>query len=295
LSVINYLKRGLQLKSSQALRDLLNSGKTIMAPGAYDGLSSRLVSLAGFDAVYASGGAIARSAGYPDIGLLSFTEIIERIEKIVEASDIPVIADADTGFGGTANVQRTVRALERIGVAGFHLEDQTFPKRCGHLDNKSLIDTEEMCQKIKVARASLHDTNCLVIARTDAIAIEGFEAALVRAQRYVDAGADMIFVEAPETLEQIQIIAQRIPGPKLMNMFYGGKTPLVSLQALAELGYQLVIVPSDLQRAAIHAMKKILVELKRSGDSHAMSAELTSFSERELIIQTEKYLALDDL
>ncbi|WP_223550176.1 oxaloacetate decarboxylase [Pseudomonas sp. A-B-19] len=283
------------MKNSQALRDLLNSGKTIMAPGAYDGLSSRLVNLAGFDAVYASGGAIARSAGYPDIGLLSFTEVIERIEKIVEASDIPVIADADTGFGGTANVQRTVRALERIGVAGFHLEDQTFPKRCGHLDNKSLIDTEEMCQKIKVARASLHDTNCVVIARTDAIAIEGFEAALVRAQRYVDAGADMIFVEAPETLEQIQIIAQRIPGPKLMNMFYGGKTPLVSLQALAELGYQLVIVPSDLQRAAIHAMKKTLVELKRSGDSHAMSAELTSFSERELIIQTEKYLALDDL
>ncbi|UCP12969.1 isocitrate lyase/PEP mutase family protein [Pseudomonas sp. MM213] len=283
------------MKSSQALRDLLNSGKTIMAPGAYDGLSSRLVSLAGFDAVYASGGAIARSAGYPDIGLLSFTEVIERIEKIVEASDIPVIADADTGFGGTANVQRTVRALERIGVAGFHLEDQTFPKRCGHLDNKSLIDVEEMCQKIKVTRASLQDTNCLVIARTDAIAIEGFEAALVRAQRYVEAGADMIFVEAPETLEQIQIIAQRIPGPKLMNMFYGGKTPLVSLQALAELGYQLVIVPSDLQRAAIHAMKKTLVELQRSGDSHAMSAELTSFSERELIIQTEKYLALDDL
>lgn len=283
------------MKSSQALRDLLNSGKTIMAPGAYDGLSSRLVSLAGFDAVYASGGAIARSSGYPDIGLLSFTEVIERIEKIVEASDIPVIADADTGFGGTANVQRTVRALERIGVAGFHLEDQTFPKRCGHLDNKSLIDVEEMCQKIKVARASLQDSNCLLIARTDAIAIEGFEAALVRAQRYVEAGADMIFVEAPETLEQIQIIAQRIPGPKLMNMFYGGKTPLVSLPALAELGYQLVIVPSDLQRAAIQAMKKTLVELQRSGDSHAMSAELTSFSERELIIQTEKYLALDDL
>ena len=283
------------MKSAKALRELLNSGKTIMAPGAYDGLSSRLVSLSGFDAVYASGGAIARSCGYPDIGLLSFSEVVERIEKIVEASDIPVIADADTGFGGTANVQRTVRALERIGVAAFHLEDQTFPKRCGHLDNKSLIDVEEMCQKVKVARASLQDASCLVIARTDAIAIEGFEAALVRAQRYVDAGADIIFVEAPETLEQIQIIAQRLPGPKLMNMFYGGKTPLVSLSALAELGYQLVIVPSDLQRAAIHAMKKTLVELQRSGDSHAMANELTSFSERELIIQTAKFLELDDL
>ena len=266
-----------------------------MAPGAYDGLSSRLVSLAGFDAVYASGGAIARASGYPDIGLLSFSEVVERIEKIVEASEIPVIADADTGFGGTANVQRTVRALERIGVAAFHLEDQTFPKRCGHLDNKSLIDVDDMCQKIKVARASLQDTNCLVIARTDAIATEGFDAALVRAQRYVEAGADMIFVEAPQTLEQIQVIAQRLPGPKLMNMFYGGKTPLVSLPVLAELGYQLVIVPSDLQRAAIHAMQKTLAELQRSGDSHAMADELTSFSERELIVQTAKFLALDNL
>lgn len=283
------------MKGSETLRHLLKSGKTIMAPGAYDGLSSRLVSLAGFDAVYASGGAIARAAGYPDIGLLSFSEVIERIEKIVEASALPVIADADTGFGGTANVQRTVRAMERIGVAGFHLEDQTFPKRCGHLDNKSLIDTGEMCQKIKVARASLQDSDCLVIARTDAIATEGFDAALARAERYVEAGADMIFVEAPETLEQIEIIAQRIPGPKLMNMFYGGKTPLVSLQELARLGYQLVIVPSDLQRAAIHAMQKTLNELLRSGDSHAMAAELTSFAERELIIQTEKYLALDGL
>ncbi|MBA1429597.1 isocitrate lyase/PEP mutase family protein [Pseudomonas fluorescens] len=283
------------MKSAKVLRDLLNSGKTIMAPGVYDGLSSRLVSLAGFDAVYASGGAIARASGYPDIGLLSFSEVVERIEKIVEASDIPVIADADTGFGGTANVQRTVRALERIGVAAFHLEDQTFPKRCGHLDNKSLIDVEDMCQKIKVARASLQDTHCLVIARTDAIAIEGFDAALVRAQRYVEAGADMIFVEAPQTLEQIQIIAQRLPGPKLMNMFYGGKTPLVSLPVLAELGYQLVIVPSDLQRAAIHAMQKTLAELQRSGDSHAMADELTSFSERELIVQTAKFLALDNL
>ncbi|MBD8095874.1 isocitrate lyase/PEP mutase family protein [Pseudomonas fluorescens] len=283
------------MKSAKVLRELLNSGKTVMAPGAYDGLSSRLVSLAGFDAVYASGGAIARASGYPDIGLLSFSEVVERIEKIVEASEIPVIADADTGFGGTANVQRTVRALERIGVAAFHLEDQTFPKRCGHLDNKSLIDVDDMCQKIKVARASLQDTNCLVIARTDAIAIEGFDAALVRAQRYVEAGADMIFVEAPQTLEQIQIIAQRLPGPKLMNMFYGGKTPLVSLPVLAELGYQLVIVPSDLQRAAIHAMQKTLAELQRSGDSHAMADELTSFSERELIVQTAKFLALDNL
>lgn len=281
------------MKKSTVLRKLLASGRTIMAPGVYDGLSSRLVGLAGFEAAYASGGAIARSAAYPDIGLLSATEVFERLEKIVDASDIPVIADADTGFGGTANVQRTVRALERIGVAGFHMEDQAFPKRCGHLNDKSLIGAGDMCQKIKVARASLEDADCLVIARTDAIAIEGFEAALSRAERYIAAGADMIFVEAPETLEQIEMIAQRIPGPKLINMFYGGKTPLVPLQDLESMGYHVVLVPSDLQRAAIHAMKNVLAELSRSGDSHALSASLTSFSERELIVRTEQFLALD--
>lgn len=281
------------MKKSTVLRKLLASGRTIMAPGVYDGLSSRLVGLAGFEVAYASGGAIARSAAYPDIGLLSATEVFERLEKIVDASDIPVIADADTGFGGTANVQRTVRALERIGVAGFHMEDQAFPKRCGHLNDKSLIGAGDMCQKIKVARASLEDADCLVIARTDAIAIEGFEAALSRAERYIAAGADMIFVEAPETLEQIEMIAQRIPGSKLINMFYGGKTPLVPLQDLESMGYHVVLVPSDLQRAAIHAMKNVLAELARSGDSHALSASLTSFSERELIVRTEQFLALD--
>lgn len=265
----------------------------MIAPGAYDGISARLVAMAGFDAVYASGGAIARSAGYPDIGLLSFSEVLERIEKIVEASDLPVIADADTGFGGSANVQRTVRALERVGVAAFHLEDQSFPKRCGHLDDKKLIDVSEMCRKIRIARHTLIDQDCMIIARTDAIAAEGFESALSRAEQYVKAGADMIFVEAPETLDQIRAIARRIPGPKLMNMFYGGKTPLMPIEELSSLGYQLVIIPSDMQRAAIHAMQIVLAEIKRSGDSSAMAAQLTSFEEREKIVQTRRYLALD--
>lgn len=251
--------------------------------------------MAGFDAVYASGGAIARSAAYPDIGLMSFSEVLERIEKIVEASDLPVIADADTGFGGSANVQRTVRALERAGVAAFHLEDQSFPKRCGHLDDKKLIDVSEMCRKILIARHTLIDQDCMIIARTDAIAAEGFESALSRAEQYVKAGADMIFVEAPETLDQIRTIAQRIPEPKLMNMFYGGKTPLMPIEELASLGYQLVIIPSDMQRAAIYAMQIVLAEIKRSGDSSAMAAQLTSFEEREKIVQTSRYLALDSL
>lgn len=281
------------MKPTRQLREKLSLGSSVIAPGAYDGISARLVAMEGFDAVYASGGAIARAAGYPDIGLLSFSEVLERIEKIVEASGLPVIADADTGFGGSANVQRTVRALECAGVAAFHLEDQSFPKRCGHLDDKKLIDVSEMCRKIRIARHTRIDQDCMIIARTDAIATEGFESALTRAEQYVKAGADMIFVEAPETLDQIRTIARRIPGPKLMNMFYGGKTPLMPIEELSSLGYQLVIIPSDMQRAAIHAMQIVLAEIKRSGDSSAMAAQLTSFEEREKIVQTSRYLALD--
>jgi 2-methylisocitrate lyase-like PEP mutase family enzyme len=281
------------MKKTTRLRVLLSRGDSVIAPGAYDGLSARLVEIAGFEAVYASGGAIARSTALPDIGLLSFSEVLERIEKIVDACDIPVIADADTGFGGAANVQRTVRPFEKAGVAALHLEDQSFPKRCGHLDDKALIDVAEMCSKIRVARQAVRDPDLVIIARTDAIAVEGFEAALNRAQRYVEAGADMIFVEAPQTTEQIREIAMRVPGPKLMNMFYGGKTPLMPFEELASLGYQLVIIPSDLQRASIHAMQRILAEIKRTGDSGALAKHLTTFKEREDIVQTNRYLSLD--
>ncbi|MCP2517807.1 isocitrate lyase/PEP mutase family protein [Achromobacter mucicolens] len=269
------------------------SESIVVAPGAYDGLSARLVAAAGFSAVYASGGAIARAAGYPDIGLLSFTEVMDRVEKIVDASGLPVVADADTGFGGSANVERTVRLMERAGVAAFHIEDQTFPKRCGHLDDKSLVDAGEMARKVYIARQTLADADTLVIARTDAIAVEGFDAAIARAELYLKAGADMIFVEAPETLAQIRAIAERLPGLKLINMFYGGKTPLVPLPDLTAMGYRLAIIPSDLQRAAIHAMQETLRAIRLTGDSSAMADRLTSFKEREAIVQTGRYLALD--
>ncbi len=280
------------VKPSTLLRQHL-ARDIVVAPGAYDGMSARLVAAAGFNAVYASGGAIARAAGYPDIGLLSFTEVMDRVEKIVDASGLPVVADADTGFGGSANVERTVRIMERAGVAAFHIEDQSFPKRCGHLDDKSLVDTDEMCRKVHIARQTLSDADALVIARTDAIAVEGFDAAIARAERYVKAGADMVFVEAPETLEQIRAIADRLPGLKLINMFYGGKTPLVPLPDLAAMGYRLAIIPSDLQRAAIHAMQATLAAIKQTGDSSALADRLTSFKEREAIVQTQRYLALD--
>lgn len=278
------------MKTTQKLKQLLNSGKTLIAPGAFDGLSARLVEQAGFECIYASGGAIARSCGFPDIGLLSFTEVVERLTHMVEVTTVPIIADADTGFGNEINVRRTIQTYERIGIAGCHIEDQTFPKRCGHLDNKSLIPADEMVIKIKAACSARRDKDFLIIARTDAIAVEGFDAAIKRARDYISAGADMIFVEAPRTLDQIEAIAKVIKTPKLMNMFQGGKTPIVPIDQLQKMGYQLVIIPSDLQRAAIFGMQQTLAAIKQHGDSQTVANILTSFDERENIIGTKDYL-----
>ncbi|MBB70843.1 MAG: isocitrate lyase [Legionellales bacterium] len=275
------------------LHHLIHSDELIIAPGAFDGLSARLVEQAGFNAIYASGGAIARSCGFPDIGLISFAEVCSRLQHMVEVTNTPIIADADTGFGNVINVQRTVKTFERIGVSALHLEDQVFPKRCGHLDNKTLVSTDEMVQKIKVAKDAQHDPHFTVIARTDAIAVEGFEPALERAQHYVEAGADMIFVEAPQSEEHIELIAKHIKAPKLINMFYGGKTPLVPTDKLQALGYRVVIIPSDLQRAAIHSMQMALQAIKQHGDSASVQEQLVSFNEREAIIDTTRYLKLD--
>lgn len=280
-------------KKTTLLREYIQSKKIIVAPGVSDGLSALLAKQAGFSVLYASGGAIARSAGYPDIGLLSMTEVCSVISHIVDVSELPVVADADTGFGNALNTRRTVKTYERLGVAGLHLEDQTFPKRCGHLNDKSLIPMDEMCHKIHAARITLTDPDFVLIARTDAIAVEGIESAIQRAQAYQKAGADMLFVEAPETIQQIEMIAERIEGPKLINMFHGGKTPVVPVSQLQEMGYSLVIIPSDLQRAAIKAMQETLKVIARDGNSAAISEVLTSFKEREMIVETEKYLAAD--
>ena len=237
------------------------------ARGVYDGLSARLARDAGFAGVYATGGGIARSMGYPDLGLLSMREVTERVAGIVEHAGVPVIADADTGYGNALNVRRTVREFERAGVAALHLEDQVFPKRCGHYDDKGVVPTTEMVEKLRAARDAAQDADLVIIARTDAIAVEGLDAAIERAQAYAAAGADVLFVEAPTSEAQIEAIARALPGPKLINMFEGGKTPLVPLARLQALGYRIVIVPSDLQRAAIRAMQEVLAVMRRDGNS----------------------------
>jgi 2-methylisocitrate lyase-like PEP mutase family enzyme len=281
------------MRATTKLRQLLAAGRTVVAPGVFDGLSARLTEQAGFPAVYASGGAIARSTGVPDLGLLSLDEIVARLETIVEAVAIPVIADADTGYGNALNAQRAVRAFERAGVAALHLEDQTFPKKCGHYDDKGLVPVAEMAQKLKAARDALTDRDFIVIARTDAIAVEGFAAALDRAGAYGEAGADVIFVEAPTSEEEIAAVARRFPGWKLINMFQGGKTPLMPVARLEALGYNIVIIPSDLQRAALAAMQRALAAIARDGSTAAMTADMASFKEREAVIDTAGYIARD--
>jgi 2-methylisocitrate lyase-like PEP mutase family enzyme len=281
------------MRTTTKLRQLLAAGRTIVAPGVFDGLSARLTEQAGFPAAYASGGAIARSTGVPDLGLLSLDEIVARLETIVDAVTIPVIADADTGYGNALNAQRAVRAFERAGVAALHLEDQTFPKKCGHYDDKGLVPVAEMAQKLKAARDALTDPDFIVIARTDAIAVEGFAAALDRAGAYGEAGADVIFVEAPTSEEEIAAVARRFPGWKLINMFQGGKTPLMPVARLEALGYNIVIIPSDLQRAALAAMQRALAAIARDGSTAAMTADMASFKEREAVIDTAGYIARD--
>jgi 2-methylisocitrate lyase-like PEP mutase family enzyme len=275
------------------LRAQFASGRIAVAPGAYDGLSARLVEQAGFPAIYASGGAIARSTGVPDLGLMSVSEMVDRLASMVDVVSVPIIADADTGYGNALNAQAAARAFERAGVAAFHLEDQSFPKKCGHYDDKSLVPVGEMVQKLKAVRDALHDPDFVVIARTDAIAVEGFAAAIDRACAYREAGADMLFVEAPTSQDEIAKIATSVSGWKLINMFEGGKTPLLPVAKLEALGYHAVIIPSDTQRAAIKSMQRVLAAIARDGSAASMRGDMVSFKEREMLIDTAGYLDRD--
>ena len=272
------------------LRAALKDQPPVVAPGVFDGLSAHLARQAGFVAVYASGGAIARSMGLPDLGLAGMAEVASRLREIVEAAGVPVLADGDTGHGTALHVRRTVQTFERLGLAGVHIEDQGFPKRCGHIEGKSLIPTAEMAAKIAAAVAARRDPDFLIVARTDAIAVEGFEAAMARAADYREAGADMLFVEAPETDAQVAEIPRRAPGPLMINMFRGGRTPFTPPRQLGELGYQLVIVASDLQRAVIKAMTEVLAAIHKDGDSGAVADLLGPLDQRDEAVGHEDWL-----
>jgi 2,3-dimethylmalate lyase len=284
----------------QQLRQLIGRSGYTMVPGAYDTLTARLVEAAGFAAVYLTGGGYSRASGYPDLGLLSLTENAMFIGRTVEAVGIPVIADADTGYGNAINVIRTVREYEKTGVAGFHIEDQVSPKKCGHYEGKEVIGRAEMVGKIKAAVDTRRDADLVIIARSDARAIEGLQAAIDRVNAYLEAGADVGFVEAPQTVDELRIVGREVRGPALVNVFEGGKTPMLGNKELEEMGFRLGIYPSQTHRAAIRAAQRVLAAMKRDGDTRAIETELATFQEREDAVGTaawrtleEKYMRID--
>ena len=263
------------------LRELLSGAEPVLAPGAYDALSARLIEAAGFPCVYMTGfGTAAAMLGRPDIGLLTSTEMVDNARRITGAVAVPVVADADTGYGNPMNVIRTVLDFERAGVAGIHLEDQMMPKRCGHLSGKVLVPQDDMAAKVRAAVAARTDADFVVIARTDARAVEGMDGALRRASAYLDAGADVLFVEAPETEAEIERVAAEFAGvPLLFNWAEGGRTPPVSLERLGELGFRLVIFPIGALLSAATAVRSFLAALRREGTPAGLLADLPTLPE----------------
>jgi 2-methylisocitrate lyase-like PEP mutase family enzyme len=244
------------------LRALLRGDAMVIAPGAYDGLTAKLVAQAGFPAVYMTGAGTSVSHGYPDFGLLTMTEMVDNAARLVRSVDVPVIADADTGYGNELNAFRTVQEYEQRGIAAIHIEDQVSPKKCGHLDDKEIVPREDYIAKIRAAVAARRDPDFMIIARTDARAMAGLDEALARANAALSAGADMAFVEAPQTMDELAEVPKRVAGPCLLNVVRGGKTPEIDLLEAQAMGYRLAIVPGLLLKAVIGACDDALAELK---------------------------------
>ena len=266
----------------------------LLAPGVYDALSASLAEQAGFEALYLSGASIAYTAlGRSDVGLTTYTEVCEKVAQLRDRVEIPLIVDADTGFGNALNTERTVRGFERNGANIIQLEDQSFPKRCGHLEGKSLVSSQEMVGKIKAATSARHSEDTLIMARTDAVAVEGFEAALDRAERYLEAGADILFVEAVRSDEQMQIVNKRFASrvPLLANMVEGGKTPVKSAEELQALGYSIAIFPGGTVRAVAHLLQNYYASLKATGSTRAFQGAMLDFDGLNAVIGTPELLA----
>lgn len=277
-----------------SLKDLLARPQPLLAPGVYDALSALVAEQAGFEAVYLSGASVAYTRlGRSDVGLTTATEVAQTLAHITERVDLPVIVDADTGFGNALNVQRTVGEFERAGAAMIQLEDQAFPKRCGHLDGKSVVPVREMCGKLSAALDARRSSDTLVMARTDALAVEGFDAALERAERYLDCGVDALFIEALRDPQQMRAACERFAArvPLLANMVEGGKTPVLDAQALGALGFRIVIFPGGTARAVAHTLQRYYATLKRDGTTAALRGEMLDFDGLNAVIGTPQLLA----
>jgi methylisocitrate lyase len=283
------------MRASTRLRQRLREPGILVAPGAHDALTARIVERVGFEAVYFTGAGFSYThLGAPDLGLVSLSETVWRAAAIVEATGLPVIADADTGYGNALNVTRAVREFERAGVAAIQLEDQVSPKRCGHLSGKAVIETDEMIGKIRAAADTRQDADLVIIARTDARAVLGLEQAIERVQRYREAGADLLFVEAPTSKEELAAIARRLPPPIMANMVEGGSTPLCTAAELDAMGYSLVIFPGAAVRMAAAAITKLMAALKQQGTTAGLLDQMLSFRELNDLLSLETYRQIEE-
>jgi 2-methylisocitrate lyase-like PEP mutase family enzyme len=278
------------------LRELLARPGCIMAPGAYDALSARMIARAGFEAVYMTGyGTSVTRLGMPDVGLLTASEMLDNTSRIVDASGLPVEVDIDTGYGNAINVARTVRDFEKAGAAALHLEDQVSPKRCGHLQGKRVISTQEMVGKIKAACDARRDPDLVLIIRTDAIAVEGIEAALERGERYREAGADMLFIEAPIGREQTERVARHFAGvPLIYNMAASGKSPDIPADELGRMGFKMVNLALYGLLAAIPAMEHMWAELRRTGTIAHLRDQMATFKHMNDIVGMAEHQAMEE-
>ena len=280
-----------------SLKQRLQHHKVLLAPGIYDALTALVAQQSGFEALYLSGASIAYTRlGRSDIGLTTFTEVQDTLARITERIETPVIVDADTGFGNALNVQRTVRGFERAGAAMIQLEDQDFPKRCGHLDGKVVITSAEMCGKLRAALDARHDAGTLILARTDAVAVEGLEAALERAEHYLACGVDALFIEALRTPEQMDVACKRFASriPLLANMVEGGKTPVQDANELGQRGFRIVIFPGGTARAVAHTLQAYYASLKAHQTTLPMRDAMLNFDQLNALIGTPELLALGD-
>lgn len=270
------------------------SDRILVAPGVVDAMSARLAARAGFEVLFATGAGIANTQfALPDLGLTTLSEVVERVRYIVRAVDVPVIADADTGYGSAMNVVRTVRQLEDTGAAGIMLEDQVAPKRCGHFGRKEVIDLEEMLQKIRAFFYARRDPNFVLLARTDALAVHGLEEAIRRGQAFAKAGADLVFVEAPRSREELETVARSIAAPTVANMVEGGKTPLCSAAELQTMGFRLVLFANCVMRVAAAAMRDALRVLRADGTSAGLMDRMLSWADRQELVGLPDFEALE--
>jgi 2-methylisocitrate lyase-like PEP mutase family enzyme len=260
--------------ATQFRRQMKQDGM-VVAPGAFDCITARMVEQAGFSAVYMTGAGTAATLGYPDYGLVTMSEMVENAGRLAAAVKVPVIADADTGYGNELNVIRTVREYEKRGIAGIHIEDQGFPKKCGHLDDKTIIPLDDYVAKIRAAASAKRDPDFLIIARTDSRATHGFDEAVRRANASLQAGADMVFVEAPQTMEEVAAVPKQVKGPCLLNVVWRGKTPDVSMDEAKAMGYQLTIVPGLLFKAVMGACDDVLKQLRQTGRHPELATGMT--------------------